>query len=55
MHLSGLTADLLGVATASSIVVALAEQGISISERFAGRILQEWHWDHRPPRKARRR
>ena len=54
-HLATLTPDQLGVATASSIVAALAELGISISERFASRILEEWRWDHRPPRKTRRR
>ncbi len=42
MYLSGLTADQLGVATASSIVVALAEQGMPIGESYAGRILTDY-------------
>jgi Protein of unknown function (DUF2637) len=42
MYLSHLTADQLGVATASSIVVALAEQGMPIGESYAGRILSDY-------------
>jgi len=42
MYLSHLTADQLGVATASSIVVALAGQGMPIGESYAGRILSDY-------------
>src|SRR6266704_4258412 len=41
-YLSHLTADQLGVATASSIVVALAELGMPIGESYAGRILTDY-------------
>jgi len=42
MYLSGLTADQLGVATASSVVVALAERGMPVGESYAGRILTDY-------------
>jgi Protein of unknown function (DUF2637) len=42
MYLSHLTAEQLGVATASSIVVALAGQGMPIGESYAGRILSDY-------------
>jgi Protein of unknown function (DUF2637) len=42
MYLSHLTADQLGVATASSVVVALAEQEMPIGESYAGRILGDY-------------
>src|SRR6266536_18399 len=42
MYLSHLTADQLGVATASSVVVALAGQGMPIGESYAGRILSDY-------------
>jgi len=47
MYLSGLTAEQLGVATGSSIVVALAAQGIALDETYAGRILGEWRVSHK--------
>ncbi len=37
-----LTADQLGVATASSVVVALAGRGMPIGESYAGRILSDY-------------
>ena len=49
MYLSHLTAKQLGVATGSSIVAALAEQGTPIGARYAGRILEEWRFDHDVP------
>jgi hypothetical protein len=42
MYLSHLTAEQLGVATASSVVVALAGQGMPIGESYAGRILSDY-------------
>ena len=42
MYLSHLTADQLGVATASSVVVALAGQGMPVGESYAGRILSDY-------------
>jgi hypothetical protein len=42
MYLSRLTADQLGVATGSSVVVALAGQGMPIGESYAGRILSDY-------------
>jgi Protein of unknown function (DUF2637) len=49
MYLSHLTAEQLGVATASSVVVALAGQGMPIGESYAGRILS----DYKAAQKAR--
>jgi hypothetical protein len=42
MYLSHLPPEQLGVATASSVVVALAEQGMPIGESYAGRILSDF-------------
>ena len=53
MYLSGLTAEQLGVATGSSIVVALAEQGIPIAERYARTILDEYKAARKPANGAR--
>jgi hypothetical protein len=54
MYLSGLTPEQLGVATGSSIVLALAGQGIAVDERYARRILEEWKAAHKPARRGRR-
>ena len=48
-YLASLSADQLGAATASSIVAALARQGTPIGERYAGRVLEEWRFDHGVP------
>jgi len=53
MYLSHLTADQLGVATASSIVVALAGQGMPIGESYAGRILSDYKAAHKSANGAR--
>src|SRR6266542_5668620 len=53
MHLSRLSAEQLGVATGSSIVVALAGQGMPIEESYAGRILGEWRASHKSSNGAR--
>jgi hypothetical protein len=53
MHLSRLSAEQLGVATGSSIVVALAAQGMPIEESYAGRILGEWRASHKASNDAR--
>jgi hypothetical protein len=47
MYLSRLTPEQLGVATGSSIVVALAAQGVPLDETYAGRILGEWRVSHK--------
>jgi hypothetical protein len=41
------------VATGSSIVVALAGQGMPIEESYAGRILGEWRVSHKSSNGAR--
>ena len=53
MYLSGLDSEQLGVTTGSSIVKAMAGQGIELAERHARRILEEWRHDH-TARKGRR-
>ena len=53
MHLSRLSTEQLGVATGSSIVVALAGQGMPIEESYAGRILGEWRASHKSSNGAR--
>jgi hypothetical protein len=53
MYLSGLTAEQLGVATGSSVVVALAAQGIALDERYARKILDEYRAAHKPTNGAR--
>jgi Protein of unknown function (DUF2637) len=55
MHLSRLSPQEAGVATGSSIVAALAAQGIPVEETYAGRILSEWRVDHPAPSGARKR
>ena len=45
----------LGVATGSSVVAALAGQGIPVEETYAGRILGEWRVAHPAPAGARKR
>jgi Protein of unknown function (DUF2637) len=53
MYLSGLSAEQLGVATGSSVVVALAAQGIALDERYARRILDEYKAARKPANGAR--
>jgi hypothetical protein len=53
LYLSRLSPELLGVTTGSSVVAALAGQGIAVEETYAGRILGEWRVTHPAP-KARR-
>jgi hypothetical protein len=48
MYLSGLTAEQLGVATGSSVVVGVAAQGIALDERYARRILDEYKAARKP-------
>jgi hypothetical protein len=55
MHLSRLRPQELGVATGSSIVAALAGQGIGVEETYAGRILGEWRVNHPAPSGLRKR
>ena len=55
MHLSQLSPQKLGVATGSSVVAALAAQGIAVEETYAGRILGEWRVNHPAPNKVRRK
>jgi hypothetical protein len=55
MYLSRLGPQEVGVATGSSIVAALAAQGIPVEETYAGRILGEWRVNHPAPSGARKR
>jgi hypothetical protein len=55
MYLSRLAREELGVATGSSVVAALAGQGIPVEETYAGRILGEWRVNHPAPSGPRRR
>jgi hypothetical protein len=55
MYLSRLGPQEVGVATGSSIVAALAAQGIGVEETYAGRILGEWRVNHLAPSAARKR
>jgi hypothetical protein len=55
MYLSRLDPAQLGVTTGSSIVLALAGQGIPVEETYAGRILGEWRVTHPVPHGARKR
>jgi hypothetical protein len=55
MHLSRLSPEELGVATGSSVVAALAAQGIPVEETYAGRILGEWRVAHPTPSRPRRK
>jgi hypothetical protein len=53
MYLSGLTAEQLGVSTGSSIQVAMAEQGVAVSERFARTVLGDYKAAQKPANGAR--
>jgi hypothetical protein len=55
MYLSRLSPQEVGVATGSSIVAALAGQGIAVEETYAGRILGEWRVTHPVPTSSRKR
>ena len=55
LHLSRLTPEELGVATGSSLVAALAGQGIPVEETYAGRILGEWRSNHPAPSSSGKR
>jgi hypothetical protein len=54
LHLSRLSPQELGVATGSSVVAALAAQGIAVEETYAGRILGEWRTAHPAPSTRKR-
>jgi hypothetical protein len=43
------------VTTGSSVVAALAGQGIAVEETYAGRILGEWRVAHPAANRARRK
>ncbi len=53
MYLSGLTAEQLGVATGSSVVVGVAALGVALDERYARRILDEYKAARKPANGAR--
>ncbi|HEY2959694.1 MAG TPA: DUF2637 domain-containing protein [Actinomycetota bacterium] len=53
LYLSGLSAEQLGVATGSSVVVGVAAQGIALDERYARRILDEYKAARKPANGAR--
>jgi hypothetical protein len=55
MYLSRLSPQELGVTTGSSVVAALAGQGIAVEETYAGRILGEWRVNHSAPDGSRKR
>jgi hypothetical protein len=55
LHLSRLDPAELSTTTGSSIVAALAAQGVPIEETYAGRILGEWRVSHPTPKVARKR
>jgi hypothetical protein len=55
LHLSRLSPQELGVATGSSVVAALAGQGMAVEETYAGRILGEWRVAHPAPSRPRRK
>ena len=55
MYLSRLSPQELGVTTGSSIVAALAGQGIPVEETYAGRILGAWRVTHPAPTGSRKR
>jgi hypothetical protein len=52
MYLSRLSSQELGVATGSSVVAALASQGIAVEETYAGRILGEWRVSNPAPTRS---
>jgi hypothetical protein len=45
-YLASLDPGQLGVATDSSVCADMAAAGVAISARYAGRILEEWRFDH---------
>jgi len=49
MYLSHLTLEQLGVATDSSVHAAMAAAGVALGVRYAGRLLEEWRFDHDVP------
>ena len=49
MYLSHLTVEQLGVATDSSVHAAMAAAGVALGVRYAGRLLEEWRFDHDVP------
>jgi hypothetical protein len=55
MYLSRLDPEQLALTTGSSIVAALAGQGIAVEETYAGRILGEWRVAHPAPSSSRRK
>jgi hypothetical protein len=55
MYLSRLSPQELGVTTGSSVVAALASQGIAVEETYAGRILGEWRVAHPALSSSRRK
>jgi hypothetical protein len=55
LYLSRLSPQELGVTTGSSIVAALAGQGMAVEETYAGRILGEWRVNHSAPDGSRKR
>jgi hypothetical protein len=55
MYLSRLGPQELGVLTGSSVVAALAGQGIAVEETYAGRILGEWRVARPTPTSSRRK
>jgi hypothetical protein len=55
LYLSRLSPQELGVATGSSVIAALAGQGIAVEETYAGRILGEWRVSHPASTKVRRK
>jgi len=59
-YLASLTAEQFGTVTGSSIVAALAEQGVTVGEREARRGLEAWRFEQwkanqERERKARRK
>jgi hypothetical protein len=48
-YLAGLGSGQLGVATDSSVCADMAAAGVRLSVRYAGRILEEWRFDHGVP------
>jgi Protein of unknown function (DUF2637) len=55
LYLSRLSPQELGVTTGSSIVAALAGQGMAVEETYAGRVLGEWRVSHSAPDGSRKR
>ncbi len=53
-YLASLDPSQVGVATDSSVCADMAAAGVRLSVRYAGRILEEWRFDH-PASGERRR